>query len=144
MPPGIRFLGIRIRAFAQATEVEERVLRAVEFACGTGEVEVARTTGHFGNPMAVFDVELKKAADVKPFIGRMRDAGILAGLAGQEDARTDEDCVFHFRLDKQKAYTGELALATGKDVIDVRMKVGVYPARREDAVRILSEWLADA
>jgi hypothetical protein len=114
----------------------------VVFASGSEGISVTRTEGHFGNPISIFEVELTRSSDMKRFLARMREAGIADSLAGQEDARTDEDSTFHFRLDKQKAYTGELVLATGKDVIDVRMKVGVYPARREDAVRILSEWLA--
>ncbi|MFO7618409.1 MAG: RNA-binding domain-containing protein, partial [Thermoplasmata archaeon] len=100
------------------------------------------TTGHFGNSISVFEVELTKSGDMKKFLNSIRDSGILKPLAGQEDARTDEDCAFHFRLDKQKAYNEELALAWNRDVIDVRLKVATYPARREDAVAALSAWLA--
>ncbi len=138
----IKFLGIRLRAFAQTTEIEDRVMKAMEFASGAGAVTTTRTTGHFGNQITIFEAELEKSGDMKRFLGRMAEAGILSQLAGQEGARTDEDCAFHFRLDKQKAYLEELALATGKDVIDVRLKVATYPARRESAVQCLSDWLS--
>ena len=110
------------------------------FASGTEDISVTRTEGHFGNPISIFEVELTRSSDMKRFLARMRETGIADSLAGQEDARTDEDSTFHFRLDKQKAYREELALAEGKDVIDVRLKVATYPARRESAVRMLADW----
>jgi RNA binding exosome subunit len=137
----LKFLNVRLRAMAQATEVEDRVLKAVAFASGTDEITVSRAEGHFGNPIMIFEAELKKKSEITKFIGLMSGAGILQALRDESDARTDQDCAFHFRLDKQNAYLGELALAEGKDVIDVRMKIGVYPARRAEAVRAVSEWL---
>lgn len=140
---GIKFLGIRLRAFSQATEVEERVLKAMQFASGIEEIAITRTEGHFGNPISVFEIEMAKSGQMNRFLERLRASGILTSLEGQVDARTDDGCAFHFRLDKQKAYLEELALATGKDVIDVRMKVAAYPAKRESAVQNLKDWLSE-
>jgi RNA binding exosome subunit len=144
MVPNIRFLSIRFRAIAQATEMEGRVLKAIEFVSGTKEIVTTSTSGHFGTPITIFEVELVKAQDIRQFIEKIRSLGIISQLAGQADARTDDDCAFHFRFDKQKAFLEELALAENRDVIDVRMKVGVYPASREGAVRALTDWLAAA
>ena len=141
--PDIKFLGIRFRAFAQATESEERVLEAVRFASGTNDVRVARSEGHFGNPMAVLEVEVKRSGEMKRFMYRLREAGVLEAIGGQIARRMDEDCVLHIRLDKQKAYAGSLELAPGRDVIDVRIKIGTYPASQEAAVRTFSDWLSD-
>jgi RNA binding exosome subunit len=137
----IRFLSVRFRAIAQATEVEERILRAVQFASGSKDIATTSTSGHFGTSITIFEVELLKAQEIRQFIERLQSAGILSQFAGQADARTDEDCAFHFRFDKQRAFQEELALAEDRDVIDVRMKVGVYPASREGAVRVISDWL---
>ena len=114
------------------------------FASGTDEVNTTTTIGHFGNSITVFEAKLTKASDMKKFLGLMRNSGILGELAGQEDARTDDACTFHFRLDKQKSHLGELALAADRDVIDVRLKVGVYPAKRESAVAALKGWLTES
>ncbi|MFO7618405.1 MAG: RNA-binding domain-containing protein [Thermoplasmata archaeon] len=143
MHPEIKFLSIRLRAFAQATEVEERVLEAMAFASGTRDMTITRTAGHFGNSITVIEAELTKSGDMKRFLNRIRESGILKQFAGQEDARISEDRAFHFRLDKQKVFNEELALARNRDVIDVRLKIGVYPARRGDAVKKLSEWIAE-
>lgn len=139
-----RFLAAHLRAFAGATEVEERVLAAVRFASGAEDVSITRTTGHFGNPIIIFEAEHKKARDIRRFLEHLDNSGIRAALAGQAEARVDGERVFHFRLDKQQAYLGKLVLATGRDVIDVHLKVGAYPATREAAVRAVSEWLGAA
>ena len=136
----IRFLSVKLRAIAQATESEERVLQAIVFASGLDDINRTIAQGHFG-PIAVFEAELKKAVDIRRFIDNLARSRVLPGLRNQIEARTDEGGVFHFRLGKQEAYAGKLEIAQGRDVIDVRMKVGVYPARREEAVRLLSEWL---
>jgi len=141
MVPEIRFLSVRLRAIAQATEVEARVLEAMVFASGTDDIVISKAEGHFGTPITIFEAELKKKSEIKRFIGLMSEAGILQAMRDESDARTDQDCAFHFRLDKQKAYLGELALAEAKDVIDVSMKIGVYPARRVEAAKAVSEWL---
>jgi RNA binding exosome subunit len=55
----------------------------------------------------------------------------------------DEDCVFHFRLGKQRAFEGVLELAVSKDVVDCALKVAAYPARRETAISSLNETFRD-
>lgn len=138
------FKSARLRALALATEVEERVLEAVRFASASEDVKVVRTSGHFGTPISIIEAELGKARDIRRFLAHVDGLGIRAALAGQAEARVDDERVFHFRLDKQQAYLGTLALATGKDVIDVTLKVAVYPASREAAVQAVGAWLAAA
>jgi RNA binding exosome subunit len=135
------FISAHLRALALATEVEDRVLAAMRLASASEDVSVTRAEGHFGTPIAVLEVRLDKSRDIRRLMGRLEEFGLRAALAGQAEARVDDERVFHFRLDKQKAFLGELSPATGKDVIDVAMKVGVYPASREAAVRAVEEWL---
>ena len=137
------FLNIRLRAIAQATEVEERVREAFIFASGSDEIQTMATNGHFGNPMTIFEIELSKTRDMKSFLQTLKDAGLLLHLIGEIEQRLDDNCVFHFRLDKQKAYSQELALAESKDIIDVNMKVAAYPARREIALEAVLNWFKD-
>jgi RNA binding exosome subunit len=141
MPKEIKILSIRFRAIAQATEVEGRVLKAIEFVSGSKNVITTCTSGHFGTSITIFEIELLKAQEIKKFIDKLGSVGIISQLSGQADARMDDDCAFHFRFDKQRAFREELALAGDRDVIDVRMKVGVYPASRDAAVRAISNWL---
>ncbi|MCK5024700.1 MAG: hypothetical protein KAR56_03695 [Thermoplasmata archaeon] len=137
------FLNIRLRAIAQATEMEERVEAAMLYVSGMEEVPATRIEGHFSNPLTIFEVELTKTRDVKKFLQILKDAGMLIILMKKIEMRLDENCVFHFRLDKQKAYAEELALADSKDIIDVSMKVAAYPARRDIAKEALLDWFVD-
>ena len=134
------FLNIRLRAIAQATELEERVETAMLYVSGLEEVSSSRIEGHFGNPLTIFEVELCKTRDMKKFLQILKDAGMLVKLMEDIEPRLDDDCVFHFRLDKQKAYAEEIELADSKDIIDVNMKVAAYPARREIALDALLDW----
>ncbi len=137
------FLNIRLRAIAQATEIEERVEAAMLFVSGLEEVPFSAAEGHFGNPITIFEVELTKTRDMKKFLQLIKDAKLLMPLLEKIDPRLDENCVFHFRLDKQKAYVEELVLADSKDIIDVSMKVAAYPAKREIAMDALLDWFKD-
>jgi len=137
------FLNIRLRAIAQATEVEGRVKEAMIFVSGQEVVSVSRIEGHFGNPLTIFEVELHKVRDIKKFLHILKGAEILTPLMEEIEQRLDDNCVFHFRLDKQKAYAEELALANFKDIIDVNMKVAAYPARREIAKEAVLNWFVE-
>ena len=108
------FLSIRFRAIAQATEVEEKVASAIGFASGSENIEAEETKGHFGNPIIIFEAKLSKASDMKLFLGRLKDAGILEMLTAEMEQRLDDECNFHFRLDKQAAFDEVLALAKGR------------------------------
>lgn len=134
------FLNIRLRAIAQATEVEERVEAAMLYVSGLEAIPASKIEGHFGNPLTIFEVELSKTREVKKFLQILKDAGILSLLMEEIEPRLDDYCVFHFRLDKQKAYAEELELANSKDIIDVNMKVAAYPARRDIAKEALLDW----
>jgi RNA binding exosome subunit len=142
MVGGTKILSVRFRALAQATELEERVLNAMAFASGVSDASVSSQTGHFGNAILVIETELARSAQICQFFGRMAEAGVLKRLAAQAEERTDEECVFHFRLAKQEAFQERLELAEGRDAIDVRVRVGVYPAKRAAAVTAISNWLS--
>ena len=137
------FLNIRLRAIAQATEMEERVEAVMLYVSGLEEVPVSTIEGHFGNSITIFEVELTKSRDMKKFLQILKDAGMLVELMKKIEPRLDENCVFHFRLDKQKAYAEKLELASSKDIIDVSMKVAAYPAKRENALDALLDWFKD-
>jgi RNA binding exosome subunit len=125
---------VRLRAFAQATEDVESVVRAVRFVCGKGELMRDTTEGHFGNPITIIEAGMKRSQDIKVLLRRLGRDGILSALLDGLEERMDDDCVLHLRLDKQNAYLGRLSLAQNRDVIDCSMKVMAYPANRAVAL----------
>lgn len=133
----MNILNISFRAIARATEDGEKVELALRFVCGAGEVNKTNVAGHFGNSMVLMNAMLNKKKDIRAFMNRITEAGIVERLAGEARERVDDECVFHFRLDKQKAYEEVMALAETKDVIDCNVKIGAYPAKKDNAVASL-------
>ena len=65
----------------------------------------------------------------------------LQRLRGEMEERLVDESHFHLRLDKQAAYKGMLRLTDSADALDITILVKTFPARREAALKILSELL---
>ena len=65
----------------------------------------------------------------------------LKRLRLEMEERLVDESHFHLRLDKQAAYKGMLRLTDSKDALDITILVKTFPARREAALKILSELL---
>ncbi|MFP4197921.1 MAG: RNA-binding domain-containing protein [Methanomassiliicoccales archaeon] len=131
---------LSFRAFAHATEREERVREALFFASGAENIESIEAEGHHGNPITVLSTSLDRAREIREFFLRFEEEGRRAILDTLED-RIDDDCNIHLRLDKQKALLGELRVVGGDDVISVRGKVASYPKRRGRAIEGMKGFL---
>lgn len=126
---------ININAVVYSTEDMEKVGEAIatlfpfEF-----EIEVTDATGHYGNPLKFLEVKLTKKREIEEFlrhlVSSLNQDDIRYLLETLED-RVDEEGVLHLRIDKQKAYLGELEIVERGDAIVVHIKIVTYPARRE-------------
>lgn len=123
-----------LRTFCHATEDPSRVRQALEFLLPDGTLTESKTTGHHGNPIVVYQTRTDKKSAARDFWRRMmesiRSEEMLAGL----DMMIDENCVLHARLDKQKAYQGEIEIVKHEDVIAVSSKIESYPKKRDIAL----------
>ncbi|WP_461866555.1 RNA-binding protein [Thermococcus sp.] len=143
---------IRLITFIHATEDEDKVLEAIatfipaEIDKDDVLFDVVETTGYFGNPIKVVNVEIKRSRAVKAFLREFKD------LLGEDDKRylldhldekIDEDGTLYMRFNKQKAYLGELKVDEGEDVIQVKIKVKAFPMRKETVVKAVREWLEE-
>ncbi|MFP4633222.1 MAG: RNA-binding protein [Halobacteriales archaeon] len=125
----MEFHYVDLRAFCYATERLDRVRRALElFLPDDVDVDVESTEGHYGDGIEVLSVRLERADQLRYVFDRVLDADVDLD---EVEERVDDDCVFHLRLDKQRAYDGEPSLGRG---IELRAKAEAYPARRENAV----------
>ncbi len=127
---------IEARTYCHATEEEERVAKALAFACPGGESAREILEGHFGNPLLRLVRRVEKGPAIRAVWERWSSAGLPSAMEGDLDARVDDDGVLHFRLDKQAAFLDHLALAKDVDAIDVRLKLLAYPAKPEQARRV--------
>lgn len=132
------------RVHCHATEEEDRVLRALAFVAGDARPERSTAEGHFGNPIAVFEVSLGRG-EADAFWERLRAVRPLAEqLAAEAERRVDERGTVYARFDKQRAFLGEWLLTQGDDAIHLRSKLAAFPAKKGPAVDALRRFLAEA
>jgi len=131
--PLMSVIHLDLRTFCHATEVEERVRKALTFTSGLEEVTVIRSEGYHGNKILIMSCNVSRKADIRAFFRRLSKDD-LKELLDTIDQRMDEDGQFFFRLDKQKAFQEELVIFSGDDCIHARAKVESYPKRREKAL----------
>ncbi|MDF1557605.1 MAG: RNA-binding domain-containing protein [ANME-2 cluster archaeon] len=141
---------IALRTTAQATEDPAKVRSALELFLTpqdreTDETSIIRettATGYHGNPIIVMEAEVEKKKDCRYIIDYIRHTLGAAGierLISELPRRVDEDCNLFLRFDKQEAYQGRLVITGTSDAVHIRMKIKVYPARREDALEAARE-----
>lgn len=134
---------IFFRAFVAATEDEQRVREALSIFVPLDGISATSVEGHYGNEIKILEVTLKKR-DAGAFFQMLREQlpkEDLSRLRRETPERLDEQNHLHLRLDKQAAYKGMVRLTDSKDAISVSAMVETYPARREEALRIISELL---
>jgi RNA binding exosome subunit len=140
----MRFHWLKLRATCHATEEPERVRHAMQFLSGLdlqafeGVTEATRIDSHHGGEVWSFETTLSRAGDIRRALAPLRAA--TPGLAGELEARTDDDGVLYLRFDKQEAVLGRV-LATRGEGVQVRLKPEVHPAGRERVVAALAAWL---
>ncbi|WP_297487278.1 RNA-binding protein [Thermococcus sp.] len=143
---------VRLTAFVQATESEERVLEAMstfvpeEIPDEDVLLDVEEARGFFGNTIKVVNVEIKRSRAVRAFLRHLRE--LLSErdreyLLEHLDEKVDEEGTFYVRFNKQRAYLGEAEVDEGPDVIQVRIKVKAFPMRKEAVVKAIGEWLGN-
>ncbi|ASJ04100.1 RNA-binding protein [Thermococcus barossii] len=148
----IRAHHVRITTFIQATEDEDKVLEAIatfipdEIDDDDVLFDVDETTGFFGNPIKVVNVEIKRSRAVRAFLDHFRE--LLSEddrryLLEHLDEKVDEEGTFYVRFNKQKAYLGEPEIDEGGDTIQVRIKVKAFPMRKEAVMKAVREWLEE-
>lgn len=98
-------------------------------------IDEERTEGQFGNSITILKLKLNKKDCLDVF------KNIIGKLSTEEkdlikesiDERTDDNCFFYIRLDKQSAFNNSIQL--GKDdAIQFSIKLAAYPAKKENAL----------
>lgn len=132
---------VSFRAFVAATEDEGRVREALAVFVPLDRITAVAVEGHFGNEIKILEAVLRKR-EAAAFFAILREqlpAEELQRLRREVPDRLEGESHFHLRLDKQAAYKGFLRLTDSKDALDTTILVKTYPARREAALKIISE-----
>ncbi len=128
---------IIVSAVVHSTEDSEKVAMAMATIFPFKfEISRFKAKGHFGNPIEYLEVEIGRKREIRDFWNNL-----MRLLEGQKEEilrtierRIDDQGNMYIRLDKQKAYLGEVVLTEGGDAIVIKAKLVTYPARREKIV----------
>ncbi|MEF8799728.1 MAG: RNA-binding protein [Halolamina sp.] len=138
----VPFHYIDLRTFCYATEDEKRVEQALRrFLPEDFHIERATNEGHHGDRIVVLSARVEKADNVRYVLQQLSDLPDIERIIGELDERVDENCSFFLRLDKQRAFKGDVEQGQG---ITLRAKVEAYPAKQPAAVENAREALEQA
>ena len=141
---------IALRTTAQATEDPFKVRSALDLFILPQDEDKDRSDivhetfaeGYHGNPIIVMEAEVKKEKDCQYIVDYIRhnlgSAGIER-LINELPRRVDDKCNMFIRFDKQEACQGRLVITISSDAVHLRMKIEVYPARREAGIEAARE-----
>lgn len=132
---------IRLKAFAQEADAKQAKAILDGYVSNVSEriLPPEAEGGVFTHPL----VELQGSAEKKGEAGIIWDK-IWSGLSdydrdrivSEADKRVDDDCNLYLRLSKEGLSMGEFILQS-KDSVHVKVKLAVYPARKDKAVEAL-------
>lgn len=139
---------IDVRAFAHATEDEEKVLSAVRNILPQQVSErivfkKSNLSGHHGNPITLFEAKIKEKDHVKAFLEKLASSLSVLDkeILGSEIQQHIEGGCLYIRLDKQAAYLNEFKLGATdpihfkihfkksdmKEIVNLCRSIGIIP-----------------
>ncbi|MBR2348467.1 MAG: exosome protein [Candidatus Methanomethylophilaceae archaeon] len=136
----VTFHWVRVQTFCYATEKRELLEETMTELLGTDEFQEEISEGEHGNIMTILETRLTKQREFNSLFKKLGPE-ICQWILDDIDNRIDEDCVFYMRLDKQKAVQGIYEVAHHGDVVAITGKVQSHPARKDVAVRVMSDFL---
>ena len=134
------FHWLRIETFCYATEKEDLVSDTFRQIAGTDEFQIDISESEHGNQMLILQHMVTKQKEMDALFLRL-GKDLMQNFLDDMENRIDEDCVFYTRLDKQKAVQGIYAVAHHGDVISITGKVASNPAKKEVAMRNMTDFL---
>ena len=134
------FHWLRIETFCYATEKEDLVSETFQQIAGTDEFQMDISESEHGNQMLILQHMITKQRDMDALFLRL-GKDLMQNFLDDMENRIDDDCVFYTRLDKQKAVQGIYAVAHHGDVISITGKVASNPAKKEVAMRNMTDFL---
>ena len=136
------FHWIRVQTFCYATERQELLEDTLTELLGDIEFEEEITESEHGNTMMILETRITKQREFIQLFSKLGD-DILQFILDDIDNRVDEDDMFYLRLDKQKAVQGIYEVAHHGDVISIFGKIQAHPAKKEVAMQVLKDFIAD-
>ena len=133
---------IRYRVFIYDNEDKDEILEALLNILPTAEPEVEEAEGLLEEKMLILTGTISKKRETKEFLNNLIDAigkDQLIKLYDDLDRKMDEKGNLFLRLSKEKALDEEWEILDGGDSIHLKIKIAAYPAKKEVAIKKISE-----
>jgi hypothetical protein len=138
----VTFHWVRVQTFCYATERQDLIEDTLKELLGDIEFEEEITESEHGNTMMILETRITKQREFTELFSKLSDE-VLDYILEDIDNRVDDDDMFYLRLDKQKAVQGVYEIAHHGDVISIFGKVQAHPAKKDVAMRVLSDFIKD-
>lgn len=89
------------------------------------------------NPIVYLSLEIKKERQIERILEKWERMDFWQEAKRDIDERLDDGLTYHVRVDKEKAYQGNIELWRGGESIEIRLKVATYPSSREGSMEII-------
>ncbi|WP_413861995.1 RNA-binding protein [Methanobrevibacter sp. UBA417] len=134
---------IRFRLFIYENEDSEELILALLNILPTAEYEVEMAEGLLGEPMQILTGRIDKKRDCKDFLKNLleTDQEQLIKLNKDLNSKMDHSGNLFLRLDKTDAIDDIWTIIDKGDAIHLKIKIEAYPAKKEIAMKNLSEIL---
>ena len=133
---------IRYRVFIYENEDKDEILEALLNVLPTAEPEVEEAEGLLEEKMLILTGTISKKRETKEFLNTLIDSigkDQLIKLYEDLDRKMDEKGNLFLRFSKEKALDEEWEILDGGDSIHLKVKIAAYPAKKEVAIRKISE-----
>ncbi|WP_413825751.1 RNA-binding protein [Methanobrevibacter sp. UBA337] len=134
---------IRFRLFIYENEDPEELILALLNILPTAEYEVEMAEGLLGEPMQILTGRIDKKRDCNDFLKNLleTDQEQLIKLNKDLNSKMDHSGNLFLRLDKTDAIDDIWTIIDKGDAIHLKIKIEAYPAKKEIAMKNLSEIL---
>ncbi len=137
---------IRYRVFVYENEDKDEILEALLNIFPTAVPEIEEAEGLLEEKMLILTGTISKKRETKEFLKSLIDSigeDQLIKLYNDLDRKMDEKGNLFLRLSKQKALDEEWEILDGGDSIHLKIKIAAYPAKKEVAIKKISEVFPD-
>jgi len=137
---------IRYRVFIYDNEDKDEVLQALLNILPTAEPEVEEAEGLLEEKMLILTGTISKKRETKEFLNTLLEEigqDQVKKLYNDLDRKMDEKGNLFLRLSKEKALDEEWEILDGGDSIHLKIKIAAYPAKKEVALKKISEVFPD-
>ena len=136
---------IRYRVFIYDNEDRDDVLQALLNILPEAEPEIEEAEGLLGENMLILSGSISKKRHTKEFLNNLLsiDRNQLKKLYNDLERKMDEKGNLFLRFSKEKALDEQWEILDGGDSIHLKVKIAAYPAKKEVALKKISEVFPD-